>query len=161
MKKLLLTALTVAFAIGVKAQSTTDEIHLIQSSYGKDKKALMVEHMKFKEEESVKFWPIYDKYEAERRKLGQVRANNILEYSKNYGTLTNEKATELINTALKNQEAMIELQEKTFKELSSALSPLRAAQFIQLESYLEAVVRKELATAIPLIDQVHAQEKAK
>ena len=161
MKKLLLTALTVAFAYGAKAQSTTDEIHLIQSAYGKDKKALMVEHMKFKEEESVKFWPIYDKYEAERRKLGQVRANNILEYSKNYGTLTNEKATELITTALNNQEAMIKLQEKTFKELSSALSPLRAAQFIQLESYLESVVRKELATAIPLIDQVHAQEKTK
>src|SRR5690349_1514339 len=100
MKKLLLTALTLTFAFGLKAQSTTDEINLLQSAYGKDKKQLIVDHMKFKEEESVKFWPIYDKYEAERKKIGQERANNILEYSKNYNTLTNEKATELINTAL-------------------------------------------------------------
>ena len=161
MKKFFLTALIVVIAAGAKAQSTTDEINLIQSAYGKDKKQLIVEHMKFKEEESVKFWPIYDKYEAERKKLGQVRANNILEYSKNYGTLSNEKATELVNTALNNQMDITKLQQRVFKELSSAITPLRAAQFIQLESYLETVVRKEIATAIPLIDQVHDQEKAK
>jgi hypothetical protein len=161
MKKIFLIALSMMFVFAVKAQTTTDEIQLLQSSYGKDKKQLIVEHMKFKDEESVKFWPLYDKYEAERKKLGQARANNILEYSKNYNTLTNEKATELVNAALDNQAALAKLQKKTFKEMSTAITPLRAAQFIQLESYLESVVRKEIATAIPLIDQVHTQEKAK
>jgi len=115
--------------------------------------------MKFSDAESKAFWPIYDKYEAERRAIGRARVDNIMEYSKNYGTLTNEKATELITNALNIHKDFTKLQEKTFKEMSNAITPLRAAQFIQLEVYLETVVRKEIATAIPLVEQVHATEK--
>jgi len=143
----------------LKAQSTTDEVQLIQSSYGMDKKALIVEHMKFTEAESQKFWPIYEKYESERRKIGRDRVDNIMEFSKNYSTLTNEKATELITKALDVHKEFTKLQEKTFKEMSAAITPIRAAQFIQLEVYLETVIRKEISSAIPLIQKVGAEEK--
>ena len=113
MKKLLLIAACALFTVSVKAQNTTDEIKLIQSQYGMDKKQLIVENMKFTEEESSKFWPIYDKYETERMKLGQMRADEIMGFAKNYDSMTNEKATELVNATLENHMAFSKLQPVT------------------------------------------------
>ena len=159
MKKFLLLAICATITLGARAQSTTDEIKLIQSSYGMDKKHLLVEHMKFTEAESAKFWPVYDKYETERQKLGKARIDNIMDYAKNYSMMTNEKSTELVMAALANQMAFTKLQEKTYKEMSAAITPLRAAQFIQLEVYLETLVRKAISDEIPLIHKVTETEK--
>jgi len=159
MKKIFLIAICALGTFVSKAQNTTDDVAVLQSAYGLDKKQIIVEHMKFTEAESAKFWPAYDKYEAERKELGRARVNNILEYSKNYDSLSNEKASELINAALNNQMAFTKLQQKAYKDMSSALSPLRAAQWIQLEVFLETVIRAEIAEQIPLVKQVDAHKK--
>jgi hypothetical protein len=39
------------------------------------------------------------------------------------------------------------------------MTPIRAAQFIQLENYLETMVRMELSDDIPLIGELEAAEK--
>ena len=88
-----------------------------------------------------------------------MRADEIMSFAKNYDTMTNEKATELVNATVENHMAFSKLQQKTFKDLSSAISPLRAAQFIQMEMFLENVIRKEISGAIPLIKNVQASEK--
>ena len=159
MKKIFLVALCAMFAFSTNAQTTTDEVAVLQSAYGLDKKQLIVEHMKFTEAESAKFWPVYDKYEAARKELGKQRINTIMEYAKNYDALTDAKATELITATLNNHSEFTKLQEKTFKSMSAAIAPLRAAQFMLLELYLENVVRMEISDAIPLINKVGDPKK--
>lgn len=159
MKKIFLVTLCAMFTFAGLAQNLTDDVAVLQSKYGLAKKELIVAHMKFTEAESIKFWPAYDKYEAERKALGKSRIDNIAAYADNYDKMTNEKATELVNAALNNHAAFTKLQQKTFKEMSSIITPLRAAQFIQLEAYLETVVRMEISDAIPLIEKVDATEK--
>jgi Spy/CpxP family protein refolding chaperone len=159
MKKLFLIAACALFAMSSQAQNTTDEIQLLQSSYGMDKKQLIVETMKFTEAESAKFWPVYNNYEQERKKLGQARIDNIMNFARNNEGMTNEKAAELVNATLDNHIAFTKLQQKTYKEMSGAITPLRAAQFIQLEVFLENVIRKEISSAIPMIGKVDATEK--
>lgn len=159
MKKILLIAIFGMLALTSRSQSTIDEIKLMQSSYGLDKKQLIVEMMKFSEEESAKFWPIYDKYETERMALGKSRIDNIMNYANNYDKMTDAKATELVNASLNNHAAFTKLQQKTFKEMSAAITPIRAAQFIQLEVFLENVIRQAIADEIPLIKKTETQKK--
>jgi hypothetical protein len=158
MKKILLIAICGLFAISSRAQSTTDEITLMQSAFGLSKKQLVVDLMKFSDEESKKFWPLYDKYEDARTKLGKSRIDNIMLFAKNYDAMTNEKATELVNLALKTNADFTKLQQKTFTEMSAAITPIRAAQFIQLEVYLENALRMELSDQIPLIKKVEEKK---
>lgn len=71
MKKIILIAICTLFAVNLNAQSNTDEIALIQSAYGMEKKQIIIQFMKLTEAENAGFWKIYDEYEAERKELGK------------------------------------------------------------------------------------------
>lgn len=159
MKKILTLVVCSLFAGSLNAQSNTDEIALIQSAYGMEKKQIIVQFMKLTEAENAGFWKIYDEYEAERKELGKKRANNIIDYANNYGKLTDAKATELVNSSFDIQINLSKLLKKTYAKLSKVMSPIRAAQFVQLENYLETMVRMELSDDIPLIGELEAAEK--
>lgn len=159
MKKILILAVCSLFAVNLKAQTNTDEIALIQSAYGMEKKQIIIQFMKLTEAENAGFWKIYDEYEAERKELGKKRTTNIIDYANNYGKLTDAKATELVNSSFDIQNNLSKLLKKTYAKLSKVMSPIRAAQFVQLENYLETMVRMELSDDIPLIGELEAAEK--
>lgn len=159
MKKLLLIVCMTASVFGLNAQSNTDEIQLIQSAYGMEKKQIIIQFMKFTEAENASFWKVYDEYEAERKEIGKRRAANITDYANNYGKITDAKATELINHAADIQIDFAKLLKKTYAKMSKVLTPVRAAQFIQLENYLENLVRMEIADQIPLIGELENAQK--
>jgi len=58
-----------------------------------------------------------------------------------------------MNKSFAIQGEFAKLQQKTFKKLSKEISPLRAAQFTQLESFIENTIRAEILDAIPLIGE--------
>jgi hypothetical protein len=115
--------------------------------------------MKLTEAEASAFWKVYDEYEVKRKDYGKTRVSNIVEYANNYATLTDEKATELVKKSLENQIAFTKLQEATFKKLAKVMAPKRAAQFIQLENYLETVIRLNIADDIPFIGELDDTRK--
>jgi hypothetical protein len=159
MRKLFFSAIIIVFAIATQAQSNTDEIALIQSSFGMDKQDIVKDFMKITEGENTVFWKIYDEYEAARKVIGKKRISNITWYAENYSKLSNEKATEIINSSFSTQDEFLKLQQKTFTKLSKALSPLRAAQFTMLETYIENTIRMEILDEIPLIGEFEIKKK--
>jgi len=154
MKKIIFSAICLVFALASQAQQINpDEVALLQSSYGMDKRQLIESHMKITLAESGAFWKVYDNYEAARKEIGKKRINNIMDYAKNYSNLSPEKATELVSKSFEIITEFTKLQQKTFKEMAKAISPARAAQFIQVEMYLENVIRVKIANEIPLIGE--------
>lgn len=153
MKKMILIAICIVFAVASKAQSNTDEVALVQSAFGMTKQQMVKDFMKLSDTESAKFWTIYDEYEAARKEMGKKRITNIEDYANNYDKLSNEKATELIKNSFATQSEFAKLQQKTFKKMSKEVSPLRAAQFTMLESFIENSIRTEILDAIPLIGE--------
>jgi hypothetical protein len=152
MKKILLLSVSLFFSLVSIAQNA-DEIAIIQSAYGMDKRAIVTEQMKLTPTEAEAFWPIYEQYEVSRKEYGKVRISNLMEYAKNYQSLSNEKATELINASYSNQANIMKLQQKTFKQLSKAITPVRAAQFAQIEMYLENAIKAKLGDEMPFINE--------
>ncbi|MEI8047486.1 MAG: hypothetical protein WCI92_08920 [Bacteroidota bacterium] len=158
MKKIILFAICLAFAVASQAQSNTDEIALVQSAFGMSKQQMVKDFMKLSENESTTFWKIYDEYEAARKEMGKKRIANISAYADSYDKLTNDKATELINNSFAIQSDFLKLQQKTFKKMSKEVSPLRAAQFTMLESFIENSIRTEVLDAIPLIGEFDSKK---
>jgi len=154
MKTILFFSICLLFAGSTVAQSVADEMALFQSIYGTGKQQLIADHLKFTEAESQIFWKIYDEYEISRKEIGKTRLANIKDYAENYEKLSNEKATQLVKASLKNTAAFSKLQDKTFKKVSKELSPIRAAQFFQIETFLESIVRARIAGEIPLIESI-------
>lgn len=150
---MILAAIIALFAFTAKAQSNTEEITLIQSVYGMEKRDLIAKHMKLEASQSDFFWQMYDEYEITRKEIGMKRARNIEEYAKKYENLSNFDADAIMKTTFEVNNEFIKLWDKTYNKMAKSLSSVTAAQFIQAEIFLETMVRQELAMQIPLIGE--------
>ena len=153
MKKIILIAICLVFAVASQAQSTKDEVALVQSAFGMSKQQMVKDFMKLTEAESASFWTIYDEYEAARKEMGKKRIKNIESYATNYANLTGEQANEMMKNSFVIQTEFSKLQQKTYKKLSKAISPMRAAQFTMFESYIETAIRMDILDEVPLIGE--------
>ena len=134
MKKALLFTLAILFALTyAKAQATDPELDYIKKAYSKDKKTIVDEYMALDVQEGAKFWPVYGAYEASREKLAQER----------YG-LINE-------SALNNNINLEKLNLNTYGKVKKAIGPIKAAKYMQLETYLQTTWRVIIQDNIPLI----------
>ena len=148
MKKVLLAFVFCTLAV-VSVRSQTTELEIIKSKYKVEKKELVAEFMKFSEEESTRFWPIYEEYEAERTKLGNKRVELLKKYATQYETITDDKVDELVPDVFDLQEDIISLREKYYGKVKDKLNARRAAGFVQIEEFLENVIRLVIQANIP------------
>jgi hypothetical protein len=149
MKKILLSLFMAGFALAASAQTLKEELQYIQEIWGKEKKSLVNEAIKLNGEQANKFWPIYDEYQVERQKFGQKRLEAIKMYSDNFETMTDAKAEEITKMVLDNNLALDKLQAKYYKKMAKAVGAIKATQFLQLESYIDAQIKAELSDALP------------
>jgi hypothetical protein len=153
MKKLFIICCLFAISPILQAQSS-DDVALVQSLWGMEKRAIVEEYMDLSAEEETSFWAEYEAYEAARKELGKERIDIISEYVGNYESLSDEKATELMNKVIANNIAIQKLAKKTFKKLSKSIPPVKAAQFIQLENYFITSIQMYLQETLPFIGEL-------
>jgi len=136
------------------AQDFKDELEVIQSVWGKNKKALTQDFLQLSTEEAAAFSPIYDAYLESRKKITQVRGEAMEAFAAKNAQLDDATAKDMVSKLMKNNSNLASLQSKTFKKLSKALSPAKAAQWWQLESYIDAEIRAAILGELPLLEPV-------
>jgi hypothetical protein len=136
------------------AQSSQSEVQLIRNLWGNAKEELVRQYMDLNPEEADKFWPVYEAYTSDRGKLGTERIAIIEDYARNYTTLTDSKIDKLTQRLFKNELQLDKLQQKYYGKMKKALSPMRASQFMQLEKYLQTMIRYELQNNLPFIGEL-------
>jgi len=147
-------------ALRLSAQNNVDEeLQLIRDQWGVDKKQLIMQYMNFTDAESKKFWPIYDAYMKEHRALMDSRIHLIKDYAANYTKLTNAKATDLTNKIIDNDMAVSRLQKTYYAKFSTAITPLRASQYMQVEYYLLTTVKAMVQDEIPFVGELDKSKK--
>lgn len=159
MKKLLLIAAFGISSASFAQSGMKEDVEIIQSLYGKDKKDLVGAYMNLQEPQAAAFWKVYDEYEIERKALGQKRMELIKDYANNYETLTDETADGLAKAMLKNNAAYEKLASKYYDKSKKVVGALNAAKFMQLELALQTAVRGEIQTAIPFIGEIDRTKK--
>jgi len=131
--------------------NTQEYINLLRKDVGAQKAQLLGEVMQFDAEDAAKFWPIYRDYDAELKKVNDLRVANILEYSRSYTTLTNESADDLIKNAIAFQKQRDELLTKYYERFRNELGGVTAARFIQVEHQLLTIIDLKIASALPVM----------
>ncbi len=159
MKFLSLMALAVAvtFATGAVAQDKpADNTQLLLEKVRADKKLLVGANMKLTEEEAKGFWPVYDAYQADLQKLNSRLENTIKAYAEAYqagaGSVSNEKAKQLLDEALAIEEAEVELKRAYVPKLEKVLPMPKVARYVQIETKIRSAIKNELAGGIPLVN---------
>jgi hypothetical protein len=143
------TFLLLLSMISIQAQSATEEVDLLQSLYGMEKKSLISEFLGNSVNDS--FWQVYDAYELERKALGKQRIDLLSNYAENYSRIKGEKADDLIKKAEGLNRKQNSLISKYTKKVRKVAGSEVAAQFYQVEHYLLSAVRAEIFENIPFI----------
>lgn len=155
MKKISLILIMIVTSLSSYAQSSfKEDVDVLQSVYGKSKSDLVKQYMNLSDTQSLAFAKVYDDYETARKTLGQSKFQLINDYASNYATLTDEKADELAKGTLKNHLAYEKLYCKTYSKAKKAIGAINAAKFIQLEIYLQTIIRAETLESIPFIGEL-------
>jgi len=154
MKKTLLTVLSLVLFYSVFAQSNKEEIDLVQSAFGMEKKAMVAEFIKLEGAQKDAFWTAYDEYETKRKELGKKRIELLNKYANSYATLddatTDGIIKEMISLAGDNEKLMSTYYTKIKKGAGSK----PAAQWYQLEGYILSKIRVQIMESIPLIGEL-------
>ena len=151
MKKTIMVTMLLMFVVSI-AYANDAYLELLRQDVRTEKVGLITEIMEFSDEESEVFWPIYREYELELAKLTDSRIALIKDYAKNYDSLSDEKADEIVNSALKLRAKRHDLVKKYYKKFKKALSAKRAAMFIQLEMQINTLIDLQIAAELPLIE---------
>jgi hypothetical protein len=109
--------------------------------------------MKLTPAEAAKFWPIYQQYEKELMAVGDRRIALIKQFVtlSNEGKLTDANAGTLSAEWLQGEQDRLDLWKKYNKEISAAVSPIRAAQFLQVEHQIALLVDINIASEMPAV----------
>lgn len=111
--------------------------------------------MKLNSGEAATFWPIYQKYEKELAALADRRLELIKQFVtlSNEGKLTNENAGGEAEKWLKAEQDRLDLWKKYTAEIGKAVSPIRGAQFLQVEHQIALLVDINIASEMPTVGQ--------
>jgi hypothetical protein len=132
---------------------TASDMEILREKIYADKKLLVAENMELSEDEAKKFWPIYETYQEDLHKINERMAKVINEYALAYnkGAILDKTARKLIDEAIDIDLDEAKLKKSYVPKLSKVLSGVKVARYIQIENKIRAIVRYELAAAIPLV----------
>jgi len=130
-----------------------DSMQILRDKVKADKKLLVAANMELTESEAKGFWPVYDGYQKKlteiNRRIGWLIESYAADYRAN--TLTNEKAKKLTSELVAIGKAEAELQAASVPKLSKVLPAKKVARYLQIENKIRALVKYELADAVPLV----------
>lgn len=154
MKKSLLTIALLLAGCFVFAQSNKEEIDLVQSVFGMEKKAIVAEFIKLEGAPKDAFWVAYDEYEGKRKSLGQKRIALLEKYANSYTSLDDANTDEIIKEIITLQQQTDKLISDYYKKIKKGSGVKAAAQFYQIEGYILSKIRSAVLESIPIIGEL-------
>jgi hypothetical protein len=149
--------LLAAWSAAAFAQEGADigaKIRETQAFVAKEFRQILQEEMMLTAEESAAFWPLYERYSAEKRVINEPYLAGLIEYVDRYynGDLSDEHAARLMNTYFEVERAELKKRQDYVKKFGNVMSDIKVMRFFQLENKVQAEVNAALAVTIPLAD---------
>ena len=151
MKKYISIILLFFMASMSQAQSNLDEINLMQSIFGMDKKEVVAGYVEFSPAQEDAFWKLYNEYETQRQDLGKARMELLQKYTNKKGNITNQQAKDLMAEAVPLRAAGDKLILNYTKRIEKATNALVSVQFYQIENYISDGMRFAILNNIDFI----------
>lgn len=156
MKKVIFTLTLALLTVtsGVLAQSHKEEIDLVQSVFGMEKKAVVSEFIQPDGAKKDIFWEIYDEYETKRKELGKRRLALLNSYADTYDSMDEATTGKILNEMMSLQISTDKLIGTYAKKIEKKVEVKTAAQFYQIEGYVLSKIRTTILENIPVIGEL-------
>ncbi len=150
-KTLLLTLCLLAVPLIALAENAAD----LQKQILLDQKKLnIMQNLVLDDQEAAKFWPAYGAFQEKLFDVALDRYELLSFYASNYKSLSDQQATDMIDTMF----LLNETRQALLKEFSLALRmeeilpAKKAFRYLQIEHNIAAVEQYDLAKKVPLLE---------
>jgi Spy/CpxP family protein refolding chaperone len=127
----------------------TDE-QILLKQVNTDKKAVFAANLGLTEEESAKFWPIYDEYERAVKPYQDRLLANVNNFAEKYETLTDADAAAMLKEKMAIEKGREAVKQKYTAKVAKVLPPKKALRYAQLETRIQLINATNLYSLIPL-----------
>lgn len=154
---LIFVAIATAGCLAAQSYSTPlpsvndKDVALLRQNLQAESKKLVQKNMQLSDSEAAAFWPLYDEYTAEVRKVNDTRFGLVKEYARIYKTMTAEEANNLITLLAQADMKIIHLRLQYLPKFQQALPGTKAALFMQLDRRLDSLFNVQIASQLPAI----------
>jgi len=158
MKKILIALAAVASlgaAAGAPAQSSgtvnmSDQEQLLVSQIQTDKRAIVLSTLQLTDAEVAAFTPIYDKYQAEMKKVFTRSSDILNKFASNYDSMTDDAAEDILKESLEVREDRNDILKDYANRLGKKLPATKVLRWVQIENKLNTLLDWQMAQIIPL-----------
>lgn len=151
MKKVKFLGIALALSANVFSQNINDQVEVLRDMAATERRALVADNLMLTEEESKIFWPMYDEFRNEAKKVGTRRIELIQEFANNYESMSNEKSVEIMNEYLSIESSYTKLKSTYKDKMIKSLNGKLVFRYFQIENKIDAVIAFGLASEIPLV----------
>ena len=133
------------------AQSTTDVVEVSRDDIQTGRKEILSNTMEFSEAEGAAFWPVYNAYRTEVRKVDDRLVKLITDYGTAGASLTDEQAKTMVKEFLSVRQAKDKIAAGYIDKFMKVLPPKKVARFYQVENRMDLILQAAAASEIPLV----------
>lgn len=160
MKKIIIGLFTILFTGNAAyCQSNKADIDIVQALFGRNKRLIIAEYMQLEDKEKKSFWHLYDQYEEKRKGIEKEGFLLLNEYAQKYQTLNDAEAHKLIVNFMKSMDGYNALHKVYFKKMEKGVGSLKAAKFIQLETFIQTTSQANLQSQVPVIGELERLDR--
>ena len=132
------------------AADEDDTRELAREAIQANKKLVVAANMNLNTNEKEGFWAVYEDYQKDLEKILERTVALIEEFAVNFETLSEKKATELLNTHLKIEADTVKLKKSYVSKFQKVLPAQKVVRYYQIENKIEAIIDYDLVDKIPL-----------
>jgi hypothetical protein len=154
MKTTFITLLVFLLAPSLRAQTGNEEAEFFKKIFGVPKKEIVSQFVKAEGNDGKIFWELYDQYELKRKHMGQKRYVVLNNYVKNYSSLNESSTNEIMEDIIALTTSQDKLISMYYKKIRKSAGIFIAAQFYQIEWYLQSELKTNILENIPVINEL-------
>ena len=134
-------------------ESTKADMEIVRDAIRANKKALVSANVTLTDEEAARFWPVYDRFQKDLAAVNDRFAKVLTDYAASFEDLSNDNALKLAKDYQAAEEERLKVRRAYLTALEKVLPGRKAVRVYQIENKIDAVVRYDLATEIPVVKE--------
>jgi hypothetical protein len=141
-----------AAAAAMPTSTTDQDIELLRADIRSKRKQVVAANMSLTADEATRFWPLFDQYTAEVRKINDRRWAMMKDYAEHYHTMTDAQAKDHMEKSAAIDAELIALRMQYVPQFDALVAPQKVVQFYQIDRRLDLLMNLQLASLIPVVN---------
>ena len=150
LRTLFFAALVLALFPAQAQNNLEENAAIMRAVQTTDAKTLLAQNLKLTDAQAKAFWPVYDRYDAQRAKIEDRIDGVQVDYKLSCEQLCDEKAGQLINEWMSARHDLDELRQQYIAQFGAVIPATKVLRLYQIEGRRVAVIRVDRFKKVPL-----------